>query len=188
MARTVIDWQLRDDYEEGMEAVLRDALADALDALPPEHLRAVMVRVLDRDPRGKALGIWRQDGTGVAIELYAAPHVRDIEPLPPPVRELALRLHLAYTLAHEVGHHVTRFLNQRAAPRRKSAQAEAKSERWADEYAEKRLGRLVTRWRSPGGRADSDTGRKALFLALKAVRLDSVFAENGTNTAETVFK
>ena len=130
--------------------------------------------VWDEDPKGKALGIWRQDHTGVAVELYlrAARHA----PAAPARASaaFALRLHLAYTIFHEVGHHVTRFLNRRATPPRKAALVEQKIERWADDYAEKRLGRLVERWLAPGGRAEAPEDRRALSAALRSLRLDTL--------------
>ncbi len=173
-----LDWQLNNDYEDvgGVEA-LREAVEEALAVLPREHLRQLEAFVmLDEDPRGKALGIWRQDHTGVAVELYCRPHVTPLLPLPAPVRAFALRLHLAYTIFHEVGHHVTRFLNRRATPPRKAVRVEQKIERWADDYAEKRLGRLVERWLVPGGRADTADGRRALAAALRSLRLDALVA------------
>ena len=182
------DWQVRGDYEEaGGAEGLQQAVQEALTALPREHLRQIgALIVLDEDPKGKSLGIWRQDHTGYAIELYLQPHVAPLLPFPAAVRGFALRLHLAYTLFHEVGHHVTRVLNRRAAPPRKAALVEQKIERWADEYAEKRLGRIVAHWLRPGGSADSAESRRALTAALRAMRLDSVVAlpeTDGTNQA-----
>lgn len=170
------DWQVRGDYEEaGGADVLRQAVQEALAALPREHLRQIgALIVLDEDPKGKSLGIWRQDHLGYAIELYLQPHVAPLLPFPATVRGFALRLHLAYTLFHEVGHHVTRVLNRRAAPPRKAALVEQKIERWADEYAEKRLARLVAGWLRPGGPAESANDCRALTAALRAMRLDSL--------------
>ena len=188
-----LDWDIQDDYTElgnaeiGGENLLRAAVADALAVLPREHLRQLaVITVEDEDPRGKALGIWRQDHRGVGIALYAQPHVRPLLGLPPEVQAFALRLYLGYTLFHEVGHHVTRFLNKRAAPPRKAALVDQKIERWADDYAEKRIGKLVERWLTPGGLAESPPARQALHLALKALRLETVVtASTGTNPAET---
>lgn len=169
------DWQVRGDYEEvGGADLLRQTIEEALAALPREHLRQIgALIILDEDPKGKALGIWRQDHTGFAIELYLRPHVASLLPFPAVVRGFALRLHLAYTLFHEVGHHVTRVLNRRAAPPRKAALVEQKIERWADEYAEKRLARLIESWLRPGGTADLAEDRRALTAALRAMRMDS---------------
>jgi len=171
-----LDWHLGGSYEDaGGVGLLHEAVEEALAALPREHLRQLEAfLMLDEDPKGKALGIWRQDHTGVAIELYLQPHVTPLLPLPAPVRAFALRLHLAYTIFHEVGHHVTRFLNRRATPPRKAALVEQKIERWADDYAEKRLRRLVGRWLLPSGPADTADGRRDLAAALRVLRLDAL--------------
>ena len=182
-----IDWQLNEAYEEvGGEAFLRAALEDALLTVPKEHLRRLEALVIcDTDPRGKSLGIWRQDHRGCIIEMYADPHSSPLLGLPVPVRGFALRLHLAYTLFHEVGHHVTRVLNPRATPPRKAALVEVKIERWADEYAEKRLRKFVERGLAPGGIAETPEAAYALQVALRALRLDMVFTakEQGTKPA-----
>jgi hypothetical protein len=182
-----LEWELREEYAEiGGASLLHEAIDEALAVLPREHLRQLaIIRVQDADPRGKALGIWRQDHRGVGIELYALPHVRPLLGLPPGVREFALRLHLAYTLFHEVGHHVTRFLNKRAAPPRKAALVDQKIERWADEYAEKRLVKLTERWLRPGGLAERPDTRQALDFALKALRMDSMVARKIISARET---
>ena len=180
-----IQWELREEYAEiGGTDLLHEALDEALAVLPREHLRQLaMIHVLDEDPRGKARGIWRQDHRGGGIELYAGPLVLPVVGLPGEVRRFALRLHLAYTLLHEVGHHVTRFLNKRTAPPRKAALVNQKIERWADEYAEKRLGKLTERWQKPGGLAATPETRLALELALKALRMDGITAR-GTAEAK----
>ncbi len=199
-----LEWDLRDEYSEigstemgstGMGGVdlLRDAVGDALAVLPREHLRRLaVITVEDEDPRGKALGIWRLDHRGAGITLYAQPHVRPLLRLPPEIRAFALRLYLGYTLFHEVGHHVTRFLNKRAAPSKKAALVDQKIERWADEYAEKRTKKLVDHWLQPGGLAESPPARQALESALQVLRLDTVVAADtrtqsvgtGTNPSE----
>ena len=169
-----LDWELRGDYDDiGGQDVLRDAVQEALEQTPREHLRRLDALVtLDDDPRGKSLGLWRQDHAGYTIEIYARPHVEALLPLPPAVRDFALRLHLAYTIFHEVGHHVTRVLNKRATPPRKSDRVEEKIEKWADDYAEKRVAKLCALWLRPEGRADTPDGRRALANALRALRLD----------------
>ena len=171
-----LDWHLNGDYEDvGGVEVLHEAVEEAVAVLPREHLRQLEAFLMrDEDPKGKALGIWRQDHTGVAVELYLRPHVTPLLPLPARVRTFALRLHLAYTIFHEVGHHVTRFLNRRATPPRKAALVEQKIERWADDYAEKRLRRLVERWLAPGGLAGASDDRRALSAALRSLRLDAL--------------
>jgi len=179
-----IEWDLSDNYADiGGAGALHDALAESLAVLPREHLRRLAaITISDEDPRGKALGIWRQDHRGVGIALYAGPHVRPLLRLPPEVRLFALRLHFGYTLFHEVGHHVTRFLNKRTAPPRKAALVEQKIERWADDYAEKRLGKMVERWQKPGGLAETAAARQALDLALKALRYDTLLAGTAERT------
>jgi hypothetical protein len=179
-----LEWELREEYAEiGGVSLLHEAIDEALAVLPREHLRQLaIISVQDEDPRGKALGIWRQDHRGVGIELYALPHIRPLLGLPPSVRSFALRLHLAYTLFHEVGHHVTRFLNKRAAPPRKAALVDQKIERWADEYAEKRLVKLTERWLRPGELAGTPDTQQALDLALKALRMDSIVSRETAGT------
>ena len=174
-----IEWDLADEYaDSGGREAFQDALAEALAVLPREHLRQLaVIAIEDEDPRGKALGIWRHDHRGVGIALYAGPHIRSLVRLPPDVRLFALRLHFGYTLFHEVGHHVTRFLNKRTAPPRKAAAVEQKIERWADEYAEKRLGKLVAHWRKPGGLAEAPGAKQALDLALRALRFETLVPE-----------
>ena len=181
-----LDWQLEGDYEDvGGVEILHEAVEEAVAVLPREHLRQLEAFLMrDQDPKGKALGIWRQDHLGVAVELYLQPHVTPLLPLPARVRAFALRLHLAYTIFHEVGHHVTRFLNRRATPPRKAARVEQKIERWADDYAEKRLGRLVARWLVPGGQADMADDRRALAAALRSLRLDTLVTLPDAATGE----
>ncbi len=185
-----IDWQLGDAYEEiGGAGLLHEAIEDALNTVPREHLRRLdTLLIRDTDPKGKSLGIWRQDHGGCAIEMYAEPHVSPLLLFPAQTRDFALRLHLAYTLFHEVGHHVTRVLNPRATPPRKAALVEAKIERWADDYAEKRLRRLCASWLAPGGLAADPEARRALSIALRALRLEKITekiteTEAGTKTA-----
>lgn len=182
-----LSWDISGDYEEtGGRSVLREAVEEALDTLPREHLRKLDALVLrDDDPRGKSLGVWRQDHHGCTIELYINPHVTALLLLSASIRDFALRLHVAYTLFHEVGHHVTRVLNPRAAPPRKAARVNEKIERWADEYAEKRLQKLCNRWLFPEGRANGPEAQKALIQALRALRQDDKIklpAEEGTKT------
>ena len=182
-----LDWHINGEYEDaGGASVLREAVQEALTVLPREHLRQLeALIVVDEDPKGKALGIWRQDHLGVAIELYLQPHVAPLLPLPAPVRAFALRLHLAYTIFHEVGHHVTRFLNRRATRRAGRPWWSRRSSAGRTTTPRRRLGRLVEGWLRPGGRADTADGRRALFAALRALRLDAVvpLASDGTKLA-----
>ncbi len=180
-------WDVGGDYSEAGDGdALRAMVEEAIAALPREHVRQLGgVHVLDEDPKGVALGIWRHDHAGAAIEIYLGPHVSPLLGLPPAVRHFALRLHLAYTLFHEVGHHVTRVLNRRAVPPRKAARVDEKIERWADDYAEKRLARLVARWLQPGGAADAPAARRALSQALRALRLEAVVSLEDAAPAST---
>jgi len=175
-------WHARGDYSEiGKNSILQEAVNEALSLVPPEHLRRLdAIEVHDRDRKRKSLGLWRQDHSGIVIEVYLEPHVAPLLFLPPPIRSFALRGYLAYTLFHEVGHHVTRVLNRRAAPPRKAALVEEKIEKWADQYAEKRIAKLCALWLRPEGRAASPSQRLALQAALRALRLPDI---EGTNTA-----
>lgn len=155
---------------------LRPILDDALEFVPREHLRQLdAIVVTDRDPKGTALGVWRQDNNGTRIELYAEPHVREMSVVKDgAVREWAMRLFLSHTLFHEVGHHVTRVLNKRAMPR-KNVKAGMAVEQWAEDYAYKRL----QKW------ADAQTltpdNADAFALALRVLRLETRISLPGTN-------
>ncbi|MDQ2798834.1 MAG: hypothetical protein M3Y13_04220 [Armatimonadota bacterium] len=141
-----VEWEAAGDYDEvgGCEAA-QEALRLILTLVPREHLRRLTaIVVADRDPRGVALGIYQQDSVGTAaISLYLQPHLEQAQRVPKAAWGGAFRLELAHTLFHEVGHHVTRCLNRRAAPSRKSAQVHETLEKWAEQYAEKRLVRLA---------------------------------------------
>ena len=179
-----INWQLGDLYEEiGGARVLQEAIEEALSDVPREHLRRLDALIIrDFDPKGKSLGIWRQDHHGCAIEIYAAPHISHLLALPLPVRDFALRLHLAYTLFHEVGHHVTRVLNPRATPPRKASRVDAKIERWADDYAEKRLRRLCEQWLASEGIVAAPEAGYALQTALHALHFDQILTAKSAGT------
>ena len=147
---------------------LRQILTDALPFVPREHLRQLdAIVVTDRDPKGTALGVWRQDNTGTRIELYAEPHVREISVVRDgAVRDWALRLFLSHTLFHEVGHHVTRVLNKRPLPRQ-TARAGDAVEKWAEDYAYKRL----QKWANAQTLTPADAD--AFALALRVLRLET---------------
>ncbi len=113
---------MRLDWHWSGEGQVREAAEEAVNALPREHLRRLDALIVqDDDPKGKSLGIWRQDHAGCVIEIYVQPHITAVQFLPPVVRDFALRLHLAYTIFHEAGHHVTRVLNPRTTPAAQSA-------------------------------------------------------------------
>lgn len=166
-----LDWSaVRPPDEFGGRPAIESVLADALALVPREHRRQLdVVRVLDKDPKGIALGVYRQDHEGTSIELYLAPHVAEAETVPEGARLWVFNLTLAHTLFHEVGHHVTLSLNRRAAPARKKAAVTQTLEKWAEEYVAKRLQRLCDAWLAPGGAASSPNDRKSLILALRVL-------------------
>lgn len=168
-----IRWEIEGDYAEiGGRAALQNAVEDACDHIPREHLRQLnAIIVQDRDPKGRALGVWRQDSRGMSIELYAEPHAEQAVRVPVPVRCFVLRLYLAHTLFHEVGHHVTLHLNRRAAPRRKRNQVEQTWEKWAELYVAKRMQGLVDSWQTTSGLAAEPSERKNLRAALQILQL-----------------
>lgn len=170
-----VDWRLYHDYAAvgGREAI-QEAVREAVAQTPREHLRQLdTVTVEDRDPQGKSLGLWRRDAHGFTIEIYAEPHLTEILRAPAAARSFALRLYLAHTFFHEVGHHVTLHLNRRAEPPRKKAQVHHTLEKWAEQYVAKRLQRLCDGWIAPGGPAASaPESRQALSLALRFLGLD----------------
>lgn len=169
-----IHWELAGDYVDiGGPGAIQLAVEDACAQIPREHLRRLdAIIVQDRDPKGRALGVWRQDSRGMAVELYALPHVEQALRAPPTIRPYALRLYLAHTLFHEVGHHVTLHLNRRAAPRRKRNQVEQTWEKWAEQYVAKRMQGLVDSWQRPGGLAADLAERENLAGAIHSLRLE----------------
>ncbi len=164
----MLHWEALGDYEDmGGALALRHYLEDILARVPREHLRQLgSVQVTDIDPRGMALGVYRQGPGGIWIELYLEPHVRDARYAPPPARLWALRLSLAHTLFHEVGHHQTLHLNRRAEPTRKKRQVTQTLEKWAEQYVSRRLQKLLDDWLAPGCLASAPDERTALLLAL----------------------
>lgn len=164
----MLEWEALGDYEDmGGASALRQYLEDILARVPREHRRALgSVKVTDIDPRGMALGVYRQGPQGIWIELYLEPHVRDAHYAPPQARLWALRLSLAHTLFHEVGHHQTLHLNRRAEPTRKKRQVTQTLEKWAEQYVSRRLQKLLDDWLSPHGLASAPDERAALLLAL----------------------
>lgn len=165
----MISWRVPED------AFLNDILVDALRFVPREHLRQLdRIDIYERDPRGAALGVWRQDNNGTRIELYTHPHLSEMARVPQPVRNWALRLFLSHTVFHEVGHHVTRVLNKRAMPRQ-SVRADAAVEKWAEDYAFKRL----QKWAN--GLTLTPEDRKAFATALHVLRLEQKITLPGTN-------
>lgn len=166
-----LDWSAVRPYDEyGGRAAIESVLNDALAQVPREHRRQLdVITVLDKDPKGIALGVYRQDRDGMSIELYLAPHVAEAETVPGIARRWMFNLTLAHTLFHEVGHHVTLSVNRRAAPPRKKAAVTQTLEKWAEEYVAKRLQRLCDAWLGPDGTTSADEGRQPLILALRVL-------------------
>lgn len=164
----MLHWEALGDYENaGGAASVRQYLEEIAARVPREHLRKLdSIRVTDIDPRGMALGVYHQGASGIWIELYLEPHVRDASYAPPAARLWALRLTLAHTLFHEVGHHQTLHLNRRAEPTRKKGRVTQTLEKWAEQYVSRRLQKLVDDWLSPHGLASAPDERTNLLLAL----------------------
>lgn len=163
-------WDATETYDEldGRET-LEAAVNDALAHTPREHLRQLeAVVVSDSDPRGVALGVYIQDHHSTRIEIYLRPHVLDALAAPPAARLWFLRLHLAHTLFHEVGHHITLCLNRRAEPTRRKAQVSVTLEKWAEEYVEKRMnkfGHELLEHAKAGGADPNDFAAALKFFA-----------------------
>lgn len=166
-----LDWNATRPYEElGGRAAIEALLNEALALVPREHRRQLdVVRVLDKDPKGIALGVYRQDRDGASIELYLVPHVAEADSVPEPARSWVFNLTLVHTLFHEVGHHVTLSLNRRAAPARKAARVTQTLEKWAEEYVAKRLQRLCDAWLGPGGSASTPDAHQSFILGLRVL-------------------
>ncbi len=145
-------WELDDagcDFAD--DGAVRQSVGDAFAALPREHLRLLdAVTILERDPRGRNLGIYLRDHRGNHIELYLEPHRADARTAPAPCRTAVLRLHIAHTLFHEVGHHMTLTVNKRKAPSKKRGEVEQTLEKWAEAYVAKRMAAYLTKERAGG--------------------------------------
>lgn len=184
-------WSAARPYDEmGGRAAIEKVLTDALTHVPREHRRQLDgITVLDKDPKGIALGVYRQNRDGASIELYLGPHVAEAETAPEIARLWVFNLTLAHTLFHEVGHHVTLSLNRRAAPSRKKAAVTQTLEKWAEEYVAKRLQRLCDTWLAPGGAAAATPdSRRTLILGLRVLhsRNQIRLAENASIPPGTI--
>ncbi len=185
----MLHWEATGDYDEaGGADTLHQYLETILARVPREHLRQMSsIRVTDIDPRGMALGVYRQGPGGIWIEIYLAPHVRDAQYAPPPARLWALRLTLAHTLFHEVGHHQTLHLNRRAEPTRKKGKVTQTLEKWAEQYVSRRLQKLLDDWLAAGGPASNPEERASLLLALNFYqKIGRIALVTGPGTNETV--
>ena len=132
-----IIWRVTEPYADE----IRQGLEAALTYIPREHLvRLTEIVAYDTDPKGERLGVYFRDHRGNRIELYLQPHLLRFHASPlPGEHSRAVVLHLAHTLFHEVGHHLTLTVNPRRKPSRKSATVSEKLETWAEQYAAKRL-------------------------------------------------
>lgn len=150
-------WNAADFYDEvGGQETLENAVQDALAHTPREHLRLLdAVVIADSDPKGVALGVYIQDHHGTRIELYLRPHVLDALAVPPAARFWFLRLHVAHTLFHEIGHHVTLKLNRRREPSKRKSQVSVTLEKWAEDYVQKRMTKFVDAHKAGGAELDA---------------------------------
>ena len=132
-------WEATEVYEEAVERGVRLAVA----SVPREHLlRLEGIYVYDTDPKGARLGVYLRDHLGTRIEIFLQPHLPAVEHLDERIRLYALVLHLAHTLFHEVGHHVTLTLNPRKKPSKKRGAVTETLEKWAEEYVAKRMAKF----------------------------------------------
>lgn len=146
-------WEAEENYEAlgGSEAV-RAVTKRAFDLVPREHLRGLDgVYVYDYDPKAARLGVYVRDHLGSRIELFLMPHLLDTQNLPQESRFRVFANHLAHTLFHEVGHHVTLTLNPRRAPSKKRGQVDQTLEKWAEQYVEKRMAKFRESPKPPPG-------------------------------------
>lgn len=162
-----LDWQA-----EEADPVLKALVQRALAHIPKEHTRYLdAVTVLDHDPRGRNLGLYVRDHNGTRIELYLTPHLRDLSSVREPVASWALLLHVAHTLFHEVGHHMTLTLNRRRAPSKGRAAVTETLEKWAEEYTARRMEKFVAALEAAAGdeaeRAALETAWRLLEPAAK---------------------
>lgn len=137
-------WEAEEPYEEvGGSVAVEEAVRFAFSHTPREHVQRLDgVYVYDTDPLGARLGVYLRDHRGCRIELYVQPHVAMVAHVPEEFRLPTLTYHLAHTLFHEVGHHVTLTLNPRKKPSKKRGEVTQTLEKWAEEYVAKRMAKL----------------------------------------------
>jgi predicted Zn-dependent protease with MMP-like domain len=153
-----IEWMLDESYEAlgGLEVVER-MVKTAVSHIPLDHQRHLSrIVLLDYDPRGRNLGVYQRDHTGNRVELYLMSHVRDSQLAHPEIQHWVFLLHIAHTLFHEVGHHVTLTINKRMAPSKGRAGVTDAKEKWAEQYVAKRMTSFIKLLIAPGGVAHSD--------------------------------
>lgn len=156
-----IEWLLDETYEAlgGMDAV-EQSVKTAVSHIPLDHQRGLSrVVLLDYDPRGRNLGVYQRDHTGNRVELYLIPHLRDSQLAHPEIQRWVFQLHIAHTLFHEVGHHVTLTINKRMAPSKGRAGVTDAKEKWAEQYVAKRMTSFLKQLIAPGGLAQQDVLR-----------------------------
>lgn len=156
-----IEWLLDETYEVlgGMDAIER-YVRTAVSHIPLDHQRGLSrVVLLDYDPRGRNLGVYQRDHTGNRVELYLIPHLRDSQLAHPDICHWIFLLHIAHTLFHEVGHHVTLTINKRMAPSKGRAGVTDAKEKWAEQYVAKRMTSFLKQLIAPGGIAHDDVQR-----------------------------
>lgn len=155
-----LDWQAEEPYVEvGGRAALEAMVRTVLAQVPREHIRHLeAVVALDHDPRGRNLGLYVRDHNGTRIELYLTPHVRDAQRAPARLVGDVLLLHVAHTIFHEIGHHMTLTLNRRRAPSKGRAAVSETLEKWAEEYVERRMEKFCA-----AIEAGRDDAQKAAF-------------------------
>jgi hypothetical protein len=137
-------WEAEESYDAlGGAETVRAVTKRAFDLVPREHLRGLDgVYVYDYDPKASRLGVYVRDHLGPRIELFLMPHFLDTQNLTAESRFRVFANHLAHTLFHEVGHHVTLTLNPRRAPSKKRGQVDQTLEKWAEQYVEKRMAKF----------------------------------------------
>ena len=137
-------FEATEDYGEVGGLVSVEKMVGAAFAhVPREHLRQLDgIYALDVDPKGARLGVYVRDHLGPRIELFLHPHALDVARVPEASRASSFQLHVAHTLFHEVGHHLTLTLNPRREPSKKRGVVTETLEKWAEQYTEKRMAKF----------------------------------------------
>ena len=156
-----IEWLLDEPYEAiGGQETLNQMVKTAVAHIPLDHHRGLSrIVLLDYDPRGRNLGVYQRDHTGNRVELYLMSHLRDCQRTHPEIQHWVFLLHIAHTLFHEVGHHVTLTINKRMAPSKGRAGVTDTKEKWAEEYVAKRMTSFLKHLIAPTGMANGDVLR-----------------------------
>jgi len=155
------EWLLDERYEAlgGMDA-LEPMVKAVIAHVPLDHQRGLSrIVLLDYDPRGRNLGVYQRDHTGNRVELYLMSHLRDSQLTHPEIQRWVFLLHIAHTLFHEVGHHVTLTINKRIAPSKGRPGVTDAKEKWAEQYVAKRMTSFLKQLIAPTGLAHGDALR-----------------------------